>query len=403
MEIIKAYKTELNPNNLQATKFRKNFGAARYAYNYALVKKKEAMESKTKIPSAIDLHKEINKLKGTDELPWGYEVSKCSFQEALRNCDDAFKRFFKNCKSGAKSKGFPKFKSKRNEVQSFRLTGSIKVGSNWIQLPTIGKVKLKESDYLPLGKPILSATVSQHAGEFFVSIQIREEVNELPKTDVAIGVDLGIKTLATCSDGTTYNNPKAYKKFKRQLKRAQRQLARKKKGSNNRKKSQFKIQKINNKISNIRKDAIHKATSRITDENQVIVLEDLSSSGMMKNHKLAGAIGDASFYEFRRQIEYKSKWKGRSVIFVDKFFPSSKICSCCGNKKMNLKLNERTYHCDKCGNKMDRDLNASINLKQFYTVSSTGINAFGESISEGKAKALPSGLGEQGIQQEVSI
>ena len=375
--IYKSYKVKLDPTNVQITNMKKNIGAARFAYNWGLKKKQEAYEQKTKTPSAIDLHRELNVLKKTD-ITWAYECSKCSFQEALRDLDSAFNRFFSNCKKGIKGKkGFPKFKSKKNDKQSFRLTGSISVNEGRIGLPRIGKVKLKETDYITKDCKITQATVSKKADKWFVSILTEVEHKQLPLNTKVVGVDLGIKTLATCSDGATFENPKALKKNLDKLKFQQRKLSNKIKDSKNYEKQKLKVQKIHYRISNIRNDSLHKATSKIISDNQVIVLEDLKVSNMMKNHKLAQALSDVSFYEFRRQLEYKAKWNNRQVIFVDKFFPSSKLCSICGNKKEDLKLTDRTYKCD-CDLIMDRDLNAAKNLEQFYTVSSTGINACGD-------------------------
>jgi putative transposase len=375
--MLRAYKTQLNPNNKQITKMKMNCGAARWAYNYALNIKKDAFDKKEKIPNNIALHRELNKLKGTDELSWAYEVSKCSFQEALRDCDTAFTNFFRRCKKKVKGKkGFPKFKSKKNEKQSFRLTGSIKVLDGYVQLPRIGKLKLFETDYLPTDAKILSATISKRADKWFVSLQVEEDIKQTvePINDV-VGVDLGIKTLATCSDSVIYENPKALKSNLRKLKRKSRQFSKKQKGSKNREKARVKLAKLHYKISNIRKDTLHKITSQIINENQVIVLEDLKVSNMLKNHNLAQAISDVGFYEFRRQIEYKAKWYGRKVVFVSTFYPSSKLCSNCGWKKEDLTLTDRVFECKVCGNKMCRDLNAAKNLENFYTGSSSEINA----------------------------
>lgn len=361
-----------------------NCDAARWGFNFALAKKKEAFDKKEKIPNNIELHRELNKLKGTDELAWGYEVSKCSFQESLRDCDRAFANFFRRCKQKKKGKkGFPKFKSKKNDKQSFRLTGSIHVLDGYIQLPRLGKIKLFEKDYLPKDAKILSATVSKRAGRWFVSLQV-EEVDS--KTEVAndsvVGVDLGIKTLATCSDGVIYENPKALKINLRKLKRLSRQISKKVKDSKNRQKAKQKLAKLHYRISNIRKDTLHKITSQIINENQVIVLEDLKVSNMLKNHCLAQAISDVGFCEFRRQIEYKARWYGRQVVFVDTFYPSSKLCSNCGWKNDNLSLQDRVFECKVCLAKLDRDFNASLNLKQFYTGSSPEINACGDRSSK---------------------
>lgn len=374
--MLRAYKTELNPNNQQITKMKMNCGAARWAFNFALNKKKKAFEKKEKIPNNIELHRELNKLKGTDELLWGYEVSKCSFQEALRDCDKAFDNFFRWCKQNTKEKGFPKFKSKKNDKQSFRLTGSIHVLNGFIQLPRLGKIKLFEKDYLPKDAKILSATISKRSGKWFVSLQVEEESKETAaKTNSVVGVDLGIKTLATCSDGVIYENPKAFKTNIKKLKRQSRQLSRKRIGSKNREKAKQRLAKLHYRISNIRKDALHKITSQIINENQVIVLEDLKVSNMLKNHKLAQAISDVGFYEFRRQIEYKAKWYGKQVVFVNTFYPSSKLCSSCGWKNINLTLTDRIFECKVCDNKICRDFNAAKNLENFYRDSLSRIDA----------------------------
>lgn len=385
-EILKAYRIQCYPNNVQKTLFRKNFGASRFAFNFALERKKLAFDKKERIPNAIELHRELNKLKGTDDLPWAYEVSKCSFQEALRDCDRAFNNFFTRCKKKVEGKkGFPKFKSKKNDKQSFRLTGSISVEGGYCWLPRIGKIKLAESNYFSTDSKILSVTVSRKADKWFVSFQVKQHIRELPESDKIVGVDLGIKTLATCSDGTIFENPKALKKNLKKLKCKQRQLSKKKKGSKNREKAKKKLAKLHNRISNIRKDALHKATSSIVQKNNVIVLEDLSVSGMMKNHKLAQSIGDASFYEFRRQIEYKAKWNGRTVIIANRFFPSSKMDHKSGKVNNSLTLADRTIIHDDSST-TDRDVNASINLKNYYlnnlhTASSAEIKVCGEGSS----------------------
>lgn len=390
-KVLKAYKTEIAPNNVQQTKLQQHVGCARFAFNWALAKKKESFDKKEKIPNAIELHRELNKLKKS-EYPWMYESSKASPQEALRDCDKAFDNFFRRCKQKKKGKkGFPKFKSKKNDKQSFRLTGSIKVLGGFIQLPRLGKIKLFEKDYLSKDAKILSATVSKRAGKWFVSLQVEEESKEtVAQTNSIVGVDLGIKTLAACSDGVIYENPKALKNNLRRLKRKSKQLSRKVKGSKNREKAKLKLAKLHYRISNIRKDALHKITSQIVSENQTIILEDLKVSNMIKNHKLAQAISDVGFFEFRRQIEYKAKWYGKDVIFVNTFYPSSKLCSNCGWKNESLTLTDRIFECKVCFMKLGRDFNASLNLKQFYTGSSSEINACGDGSSSNLGLVSPS-------------
>jgi putative transposase len=366
MLIQKAYKTEIDPNNKQVTLLMKHAGCARLAWNWAL----KRIQDKTSKPNAIQLHRELNAEKQAN-FPFMYEVSKCAMQESLRDIQKAFTNFFE------KRTGFPKFKSKNKAVGSFRLTGSIHVAENKIKLPRLGWIKLKESNYIPIDSKILSVTVSEKAGEWFVSVLTQQEVKPEIGQGI-IGIDLGVKTLATCSDGTQYVNSKSLSKYELKIKHFQRKLARKtNKKSNRRKKLKNKIAKLWIKVANTRKDNINKATSEIVKNKhpQIIVLEDLNVKGMTKNHKLAKAICDASMREFRRQIEYKSKWFGVEVQFVDRFFPSSKTCNKCGEIKTNLKLSHRTFKCN-CGFEIDRDLNAALNLKD--TVSSTGINAHGD-------------------------
>jgi len=366
MMIQKAYKTEINPNNKQITLLLKHAGCARKAWNWALGR----IENKDSKPNAMQLHKELN-IEKQGEFAYMYEVSKCAMQESLRDLQKAFTNLFE------KRAGFPKFKSRNKGIGSFRLTGSIRVEDNKIKLPRLGWLKLKEKGYIPTDQHILSSTVSEKAGRWYVSVLVNEEVEE-QDTDGVIGVDLGIKTLATCSDGSQYDNPKALSKLEDKIKHFQRKFSRKTKGSNRRKKLKNKIARLWQRVANIRKDATHKITSEIvkTKQPKIIVLEDLNVSGMTKNHKLAKAVCDANMRECRRQFEYKSKWTGVEVRFVDRFFPSSKMCSDCGILKQDLKLSDRTYKCSGCGLIMDRDLNAAHNLKN--TVSSTGINAHGD-------------------------
>ncbi len=389
--IFRAYKVQLDINNKQQTLLLQHIGCARWAYNWALAKKKEAFDKKEKIPNFIELHRELVKLKQT-EISWMYDSSKASPLNALKDCDRAFQNFFTRCKKKIKGKkGFPKFKSKKNEKQSFRLNGSISVKSDRVKLPRIGELRLMEKDYIPADCKILSATVSKRAGKWFVSVQMEtpDKEHSNAKNEV-VGIDLGIKSLATCSDGTAYENPKTLKKNLKRLKRKQKQLSRKKKGSKNYGKAKRKLEKLHYYISNIRKDCLHKITSKIVNENQVIVLEDLKVSNMMKNHKLAQVISDVGLYEFRRQIEYKVKWNERKVIFADTFFPSSKLCSCCGWKNKDLTLTDRVFECRICGMKMDRDLNASLNLKQIYRESSSRIDASGDGSSSNVNLISPS-------------
>lgn len=373
--ILKGYKTELKLNKRQQTQCRRFAGAARFAYNWGLRIKQDEYQATGKSPNAFELHRRLNRLKRSD-FPWMYEVSKCCMQEALRDLDRAFKNFFRRVKNGEQP-GYPKFKSRYNGIGGFRLTGSIRVEKSRIKLPRLGWLRLKESGYLPKDAHILSATVSEKAGRWFVSVQVKQEMPESLENDTACGVDVGIKVLATLHDGTQFENPKAFLRLQEQLKRAQRRISRREKGSQNRKKAVKRLRRLHYRIACVRKDAIHKATTAITRQYGVIGIENLNVFGMLKNHCIARTVIDASFYEFHRQLMYKAEWCGGRIIQVDRFFPSSKVCSLCGAKKAELALSERIFHCEQCGMTEDRDVNAAVNLKN-YTASSAGINACGD-------------------------
>jgi len=359
VKVQRGYKTELRLNDKQRTACLKHAGAARYTYNWGLSQKKMAYENGEKTPNAIELHRRLNALKPT-ELPWMYAVSKCSPQEALRNLDRAYDNFFK------KRGKFPKFKSKKNGIGGFRLTGTIKVTENTVQLPRLGVLKLKERGYLPTDAKILSASVSERAGRWFVSIQVEEdlpEYNGVKDEHDVVGVDLGIKTLATVSDGTKYENPKPLKTKLRKLKKLQQSVSRKVKGSQNRKKATKKVARLHLRISNVRKNTLHKMTTTLAKTKRVVVIEDLNVSGMMKNRCLSRSIADLGLFELRRQLSYKGGWYSCKIVPVDRFFPSSKTCSVCGEIKEDLTLADREWDCGGCGTHHDRDHNASVNLE----------------------------------------
>lgn len=332
MKILRAFKTELDLNNAQKTDCARHAGAARFAYNWGLARKKETFSNGGKTPSAIDLHRELNALKQT-ELAWMYEVSKCAPQEALRDLDKAFAHFFRRVQEKQAGKniqvGFPRFKSKKNGLGSFRLTGAIHVFDKAIQLPRLGLLRLKESGYLPVsGVHLLSATVSEKAGRWFVSLQVEMDIPDSePIGKPVVGVDLGLNRMAQVSDGMYFENPRALKSSLRKLKRLQRVVSRRQKGSSNRQKAVKPLAKAHFRVSNIRKDALHQATTLLAKTKSAIVLENLNVSGMMKNHHLAQAIADVGMYEFRRQLEYKGAWYGCEVLLADRFYPSTKRCS----------------------------------------------------------------------------
>ena len=359
----KAHKIKLNPTKLQKIFFEKSFGTARYTYNWALVKWQEMYKDGEK-PSAYTLIKHINSIK-RDQFPWMLEVGKTCCQYPIHNLEAAYKRMWK------KKSGYPKFKKKgvKDSFVAVENKNQFKQKDKKIWVPRLGWVKCYED--LRFDGKVNNVVVTKRAGLYFAVINI--ETNDIPtksENQTVVGVDLGIKTLATLSDGTIFENPKALKSNIKSLKRLQRGLSRKVKGSNNRKKQQQRLAKKHYKVSCIRSSAIHQATSYITKNYGTIVLEDLNVKGMSKNRKLSQEISDVGFGEFRRQIEYKSKWYGVEVIMADRFYPSSKICSCCGHKKETLKLSERTYSCSNCGAIIDRDLNAAKNLASLGTTHS---------------------------------
>jgi putative transposase len=261
---------------------------------------------------------------------------------------------------------FPKFKSKKNGIGGFRLTGTIKVYNDAVQLPRLGRLRLKERGYLPANAKILSASVSERAGRWFVSIQVEEDLpayQGVKDEHDVVGVDLGIKTLATVSDGTKYENPKPLKTKLRKLKKLQQSVSRKVKGSNNRKKATKKVARLHLRISNVRKDTLHKMTTTLAKTKRVVGIEDLNVSGMMKNRCLARSIADLGLFELRRQLSYKGDWYSCKIVPVDRFFPSSKTCNVCGEIKDDLTLADREWDCVGCGTHHDRDHNAAVNLE----------------------------------------
>jgi putative transposase len=381
MWVQRAYKTELDLNDQQITACKQHAGAARWAYNWGLQVKQQRYKASKKGPTAIALHRVLNALKKT-QVPWMYDVSKCAPQEALWNLDAAFANFFRRCALKKQGKwkdklGYPQVKTKKQGLGSFRLTGRIVVLEKAVVLPRLGRLRLKERGYLPTGGEvqILSATVSEQAGHWYVSLQVEEEQAVPPNRGPVVGIDLGIKSLATLSDGEVIPNPRHLKRRLKKLKRLQRVVSRRKKGGKNRKKAVCKLAKLHRQIKNQRHNTLHQVTTRLAKTKSVLVIEDLNVSGMLKNHRLAQAIGDVGFYEFKRQLLYKATWYGSSVILVDRWEPSSKRCSRCGWIDVDLTLSDRVYHCQQCGLVLDRDLNAAINLEQLVGSSSDSRNA----------------------------
>ncbi|MHA1480398.1 MAG: RNA-guided endonuclease InsQ/TnpB family protein [Candidatus Thorarchaeota archaeon] len=363
MLIHKAYRYELDPNNRQRSSLHHHVGVARFVYNWGLEQRISLFkehQGKDRFTDAMKQHKLLNSLKKI-QFPWMYHYSKCAPQEALRNLHRAFQNFYRGRKKGQKI-GFPKFK-RTGVNDSFRLTGIIRFAGRKIQLPRIGKIRIKEMRKTYHKGRILSVTVRRRANRWFVSVTVEEEIEDsVPIKGKPVGVDLGIKTLATLSDGTTFLNRHALGRRIKKLRKLSKNLSRKEKGSKNREKAKLRLARMYLKIFNIRQDTLHKLTTYLAKSHSRIVIEDLCVSGIMKNRRLARAIADVGMYEFRRQLEYKCQWYSSRLYVVSRTFPSSKRCSACGHKKKELSLSEREYECEECRLKIDRDLNAALNL-----------------------------------------
>jgi putative transposase len=398
MKIFRAYKTELDPNNCQRTLLKKHAGAARWVYNWGLARKIESYKVTGKSISTADLDKELNHVK-KDELPWLREMPAVVLQRALRHLDAAYCYFFSNVKAGKKP-GFPKFKSKKRGTGSFGVCGVLPryITATHIQLPKIGKIRLKEHGYLPVNNPkvhILGATAKERAGHWFVILKVEEEIADPVSLKEATGVDLGISSLATLHDGTKFENPKTLTKAQRKLKRMQRSVTRKQKGSQNRCKAIFKLAHAHKRIADVRSNTLHHVSAAITKRFGVVGLEDLNVEGMRKNHSLAQAVNDAGLSELRRQIEYKLAWKGGRTVKVDRFYPSTKRCSRCGVVKESMLLSERIFKCESCGLVLDRDTNAAENLRQVAVSCAETLNACGDGRLQEVRKDLQCLSGKQ--------
>lgn len=387
--MVKAHKIKLYPTKKQEELLRKSCGVARFSYNWALTTWKEMYECGGN-PSAYTLIKLQTELK-RENWPWMMVVSKTAPQYAVHNIEKAYKRMWKE---GA---AYPKYKKKG--IKDSFVSVENKEGFNQsglkIHIPRIGKINCSEN--LRFDGKVNNVVVKRIANMWFaiINIEVPDSIPALkqPMSDnqAIVGVDFGIKSMMVLSDGTIFENPKALHRNMKRLKQRQRRLSKKQKGSKNRRKQQMKVARTHYRVGCIRSNAIHQATTAIVKKYDKIVIEDLNVAGMVKNRCLAQSVSDVSFGEIRRQLAYKAQWSGKELVVADRWFASSKICSCCGHKKTELKLSERIYKCENCGLEIDRDLNAAKNLANYSPTPK-----FGESYACGGGTNQP-------MKQEVSL
>jgi putative transposase len=366
--MLKSYKYKIKPNEEQIVLLNKHFGSIRFAYNYFLNERKVEYETNKQTLNYNDNSATLTKLKKQEDFKWLKEINSQSLQHSLKGLDDAYNSFFK------KRTGFPNFKSKHNK-NSFKVPQCTKVIDEKLIIPKFKDPINMIQDRKFKGE-IRQCTLSKSTtGEYFVSILVETDHKKLPKTGKSVGIDLGIKDFVITSDGYKYKNNRYTKTYAKKLKEHQQHLSRKTKGSNRYNQQKLKVAKIHKKITNSRLDNLHKVSTELMKKYDTIVLEDLNIKGMIKNHKLSKHIADVSWSKFLTLLKYKAEWNDKQIVKIDRWFPSSKTCNCCGYINKNLDLSIREWTCPSCKSKLDRDLNASKNiLKEGIKIISLGTN-----------------------------
>jgi len=360
MIVQKAFKYRFFPSDEQAAQLGRTFGCARYVYNQALEFRGKSWQQEKKSVGYHETASKLTEWKKEPEKSFLSEVSSVVLQQSLLNLDSAFTNFFE------KRAQYPKFKSRRHRQSARYATNAFTYREGRITLAKQSEpLNISWSRPLPDDAKIINLTVSRDtSGRYFVSILVETDLKPLEKAEAETGIDVGVKTLATTSDGEKLENPRPLIKREKRLKRLQRRVSRKVRGSNNRRKAGLKVARLHARISDTRRDTLQKFTTKIIRENQAIFVEGLNVAGMTQNHNLAKHIVDAAFGEIFRELEYKAAWYGRTYFPLDKFFPSSKLCSSCGHLLDELPLSVREWDCPACGEHHDRDINAAINIKR---------------------------------------
>ncbi len=363
--MLKAIKIRLYPNNEQSNYINNLLGCSRFVYNNILNYRINEYKNNNKSVSFSEQGKRLVQLKS--EFEWLKDVHSKVLQQSIIDLNKSYNSFFKN------GSGFPKFKSKHNNKQSCRFPSDAVSGVKGNRINIIKKLsnihyKCSRRDEIFLNKyqkSIKSATLTKtKSGKYYLSILIETNINKtLPITKNIIGIDLGIKDFVITSEGETFDNIKIKRNNKKKISKLHKQLSRKKKGSNNRNKCRIKLARYYEKLNNIKENYLHSVSNKLLNENQVIVMEDLSVSNMVKNHKLARSLQELSLFRFKEILKYKSNWYGRDLVEIDRWFPSSKLCNKCNYKNTELTLKDRTWICPNCGESHDRDINAAINIR----------------------------------------